>query len=381
MRAGSVERLSVGSVVKYFPSISVGLCGVAALLMLTGCARPAPMSDAQVDSLFAAYAEPGAPGAAVLIVNDTSIRIRTYGLADLEGNVPVTPRSDFRLASLTKQFTATAILVLAKEGQLSLDDPITDRLIGMRDHAKGIQLKHLLGHTSGIWDYEDFVPDSMPPVHDADVPGLVARAESLYFAPGSKYQYSNSGYALLALTVEKASGKRFAEFLQERVFGPAGMTSTVAFEEGISTVPERAYGHSRRDGVWVRNDQSNTSAVLGDGGVYTNVTDLSHWIRTLMTAPLPGAELQQRAWTPATLADGALSPYGMGWFVDQDRGQRRLSHHGETRGFTNAFLMYPDSKVAVIVLTNRIGGGPWDLAQKVADAEVGLTGPAAKFGF
>ena len=350
-------------------------------LLLGACARPAPMTDAQVDSLFAAYAEPGAPGAAVLIVNDTSVRIRTYGLADLEGNVAVTPRSDFRLASLTKQFTATAILLLAKEGQLSLDDPITDRLVGMRDHAKGIQLKHLLGHTSGIWDYEDFVPDSMPPVHDADVPGLVARAESLYFAPGSRYQYSNSGYALLAITVEKASGKRFAEFLQERVFQPAGMTATVAFEEGISTVPERAYGHSRRDSAWVRNDQSNTSAVLGDGGVYTNATDLSHWIRTLLTAPLPGAELQQRAWTPATLADGSLSPYGMGWFVDQDRGLRRLSHHGETRGFTNAFLMYPDRKVAVIVLTNRIGGGPWDLAQKVADAELGLTGTPAKFGF
>src|SRR5688572_27453653 len=170
------------------------------------------MTDAQVDSLFAPYAEPGAPGAAVLIVNDTSVRIRVYGLADLEGSAPVTPRSNFRLASLSKQFTATAILLLAKEGQLSLDDPITDRLVGMRDFAKEVQLKHLLGHTSGIWDYEDFVPDSMPPVHDADVPGLVARAESLYFAPGTRYRYSNSGYALLALTVEKASGKRYAEF-------------------------------------------------------------------------------------------------------------------------------------------------------------------------
>lgn len=357
-------------------------CAVVLLVVVSACAKaPEPMTDAGLDSLFAAYAEPGAPGAAVLIVNDTSVRIRTWGLADLEGNAPVTPRSDFRLASLTKEFTATAILVLAKEGQLSLDDPITDRLVGMRDHAKGIQIKHLLTHTSGIWDYEDFVPDSMPPVHDADVPGLVARAESLYFAPGSQYRYSNSGYALLALTVEKASGKRFAEFLQEKVFAPSGMTATVAFEDGISTVPERAYGHSKRDGAWVRNDQSNTSAVLGDGGVYTNVTDLSHWIRTLLTAPLPGNELQQRAWTPATLTNGTPGPYGMGWFVDTDRGLRRLSHHGETRGFTNGFLMYPDRKVAVIVLTNRIGGGPWDLAQKVADAELGLTGTPAKFGF
>jgi len=339
------------------------------------------MTTSQLDTLFAAYAEPGAPGAAVLVVNDTTVTIHTWGLADLEANAPVTATSDFRLASLTKQFTATAVLLLAKEGQLSLEDPITDRLVGMREHAKPIQIKHLLNHTSGIWDYEDFVPDSMPPVHDADVPGLVARAESLYFAPGSKYQYSNSGYALLALTVERASGKSFADYLKERIFTPLGMTGSVAHVEGVDTVPHRAYGHSKQDGAWVRTDQSNTSAVLGDGGVYTNATDLSKWVRALMTAPLPGEELQQRAWTPATLTGGTVGPYGMGWFVDTDRGLRRLSHHGETRGFTNAFLMYPDRKVAVIILTNRIGGGPWDLAQKVADAELGLTGTPAKFAF
>ena len=353
----------------------------AALLLLGACAPPQPMTDAGLDSLFAAYAEPGAPGAAVLIIRDTSVRIRTWGLADVEGNVPVSATSDFRLASLTKQFTATAILTLAKDGELSLEDPITDRLVGMRDFAAPIRIKHLLNHTSGIWDYEDFVPDSMPPVHDADVPGLVARAESLYFAPGSKYAYSNSGYALLALTVEKASGKPFATYLHDRIFAPLGMTGTVAHVEGVDTVPDRAYGSSQQDGKWVRTDQSNTSAVLGDGGVYTNVTDLSKWIRALMTDPLPGADLQQRAWTPATLTDGTAGPYGMGWFVDTDRGLRRLSHHGETRGFTNAFLMYPDREVAVIVLTNRIGGGPWDLAQKVADHEAGLTGTPAKFGF
>jgi CubicO group peptidase (beta-lactamase class C family) len=353
----------------------------SAVLLLGACAPPQPMTDAQLDSLFAAYAEPGAPGAAVLIVNDTGVRIRTWGLADLEGSAPVTPTSDFRLASLTKQFTATAILTLAKEGELSLDDPITDRLVEMRDFAAPIRIRHLLTHTSGIWDYEDFVPDSMPQVHDADVPGLVARAESLYFAPGTKYAYSNTGYALLALTVEKASGKPFATYLHDRIFGPLGMTGTVAHVEGVDTIPHRAFGHSKREGQWVRNDQSNTSAVLGDGGVYTNATDLSKWIRTLLADPLPGAELQQRAWTPEALADGTAGPYGMGWFVDRDRGLRRLSHHGETRGFTNGFLMYPDRKVAVIVLTNRIGGGPWELAQQVADRELGLSGAPAKFGF
>ncbi|HVX89052.1 MAG TPA: serine hydrolase domain-containing protein, partial [Gemmatimonadales bacterium] len=210
---------------------------------------------------------------------------------------------------------------------------------------------------------------------------LVARADSLYFAPGSAYRYSNSGYALLALTVERASGKSFPAFLKERIFTPLGMTGSVAHVEGSDTVPHRAYGASKRDGQWVTTDQSNTSAVLGDGGVYTNVTDLAKWVQALFTAPPPGAELQQRAWTPFALNDGTPGPYGLGYFVDTDRGLRRLSHHGETRGFTNALVIYPDKKVAVILLTNRIGGGPWDLAQRVADRELGLTGAPTPFRF
>lgn len=364
----------------FVPSVSPW-CAVVGLALVAGCAAPKPMTDAQLDSVFAPYAAPGAPGAAVLIVHDTAVRIRTWGLADVETGARVTPTSDFRLASLTKQFTATATLLLVKDGKLSLDDRITDRLPGLPAYARDIRIKNLLSHTSGIWDYEAFVPDSMPPVHDVDVPGLVSRAESLYFAPGEKYSYSNSGYAILARLVEQTSGEPFATFLHDRVFLPAGMTRSVAHVEGVDTVPERAYGADLKDGKWIKTDQSNTSAVLGDGGVYTNATDLSHWVHTLWTGPLPGKELQQRAWTPFTLNDGLPGPYGFGWFVDTDRGHRRLSHHGETHGFTNGFLMYPDDRVAVIVLTNRIGGGPWDLAQQVADHELGLTGEPHKFAF
>jgi CubicO group peptidase (beta-lactamase class C family) len=334
-----------------------------------------------MDSLFAAYAQPGAPGAALLVVHDTTVTIRTYGLADVATGAKVTPTTDFRLASLTKQFTATAILLLAKEGKLSLDDRLTDHVPGLPSYANVITLRNLLSHTSGIWDYEDFVPDTAPPMHDADVPALVARADSLYFPPGTKYAYSNSGYALLALTVQQVSGKAFATFLHDRIFAPLGMTGSVAHVEGVDTVPERAYGSGEKDGKWIVTDQSNTSAVLGDGGVYTNATDLAKWVHALWTAPLPGPELQQLAWTPYTFTNGATGPYGHGWFVDTDRGHRRLSHHGETRGFTNGFLMYPDDKVAVVVLTDRSGGAPWELAQKVADGELGLRGTPHKFSF
>ena len=362
-------------------SIMRGWCTVAGLALLTACARPEPMTPSQMDSLFSAYAQPGAPGAEVLVVHDTAVTLRAYGLANVETGAKVTPTTDFRLASLTKQFTATAILLLVKDGKLSLDDRVTDRLPGLPAYAREIRIKNLLSHTSGIWDYEDFVPDTAPPMHDADVPALVSHAESLYFAPGAKYAYSNSGYAILARTVEQASGMKFSAFLHDRIFAPLGMTRSVAHVEGVDTIPERGFGSGEKDGKWSVTDQSNTSAVLGDGGVYTNVTDLAKWVQALWTAPLPGAELQRQAWTPYTLNDGTSGPYGFGWFIDTDRGHRRLSHHGETRGFTNGFLLYPDDKVAVIVLTNRSGGAPWDLAQQVADHELGLTGTPHKFAF
>jgi CubicO group peptidase (beta-lactamase class C family) len=354
---------------------------LAVLLVFVACGRPEAMSDAQMDALFAAYAEPGAPGAAVLVVHGSKVRMRAYGVADIETGRAVSPTSGFRLASLTKQFTATAILILVKEGKLSLDDSIRDNVDGLPPYLRSVMIKHLLSHTSGIWDYENFVPEGAAQVHDADVPALVARAGSLYSAPGTQYRYSNSGYALLALAVERVSGMSFAAFLKERIFEPAEMARTVAHQEGVDSVPERAFGTSRGEGKWLKSDQSSTSAVLGDGGVYSNIVDLGKWAQTLWNAPLPGGALQQRAWSPFALADGRLGPYGFGWFVGDDRGLRRLSHHGETRGFTNAFVMYPDKKVAAFVLTNRTGGRPWDLAQRLADAELGLSGSPARFPF
>ena len=339
------------------------------------------MNSSQLDSLFSAYAQPGAPGAAVLIVHDSTVTIRAYGLADVATGAKVTPTTDFRLASLTKQFTATATMILAKEGKLALDDRITRHVAGLPAYADVITVRNLLSHTSGIPDYEDFVPDTAPPMHDADVPALVSHADSLKFPPGTRYAYSNSGYALLALTVQQVSGMPFATFLHDRIFAPLGMTRSVAHVDGVDTVPERAYGSGEQDGRWAVTDQSNTSAVLGDGGVYTNATDLAKWVQALWATPLPGSELQEEAWTPYAFVNGTHGPYGYGWFIDTDRGHRRLSHHGETRGFTNGYVMYPDDRVAVIVLTNRSGGAPWDLAQQVADHEVGLRGTPHKFDF
>lgn len=322
-----------------------------------------------VDSLLADYAVPGAPGASVVVLRDGRVLLeRSVGLADVDAHVRATPRTDYRLASLSKEFTATAVMLLADQGKLSWDDPVARYLPALPAYARGVTIRHLLTHTSGIWAYEDFVPDSQTyQVKDRDVLQLIQRADSLYFPPGTAYRYSNSGYALLALVVEAVSGMPFARFLRERVFLPAGMRNTVAYEQGVSTVPRRAYGHALEDGRWARADQSNTSAVLGDGGIYTSVNDLVKWSRALFGRRLVHAATQQLAWTSATLANGQPAGYGFGWFVEHDAHGLRLWHNGETRGFTNGIVVYPELRLMVVLLTNRLGGTPWETAQRIAD--------------
>ena len=324
--------------------------------------------ESAVDSVLAPYAAPGAPGASVLVVRDGDVVLaKAYGLSDLEARVPATPRTNYRLASLTKQFTATAAMLLAADGKLRLDDRASRFLTELPAYARDVTIRQLLTHTSGLPAYEDFVPDSQTTqVHDRDVPALISRADSLYFPAGAAYRYSNTGYALLALIVERASGTGFARFLHDHIFAPLGMSATVAFENGISTVANRAWGYSARDGRWTRTDQSSTSAVLGDGGIYTSIDDLVRWDRALDEHALVSAPQQREAWTAATLTDGRRSGYGFGWFVDDSASEVRLRHHGETMGFTNAILKIPARRLTIVLLTNRTGGDPWDLAARIA---------------
>jgi CubicO group peptidase (beta-lactamase class C family) len=183
----------------------------------------------------------------------------------------------------------------------------------------------------------------------------------MYFLPGTQYRYSNTGYAFLALIVERASGRRFADFLRENIFEPAGMHATIAFEEGISTVARRAYGYSRTDNGWHRTDQSLTSAVLGDGGIYTSIDDLVHWVAWLESGKF------DEALVPATATDDPAVRYGFGWRISEHAGQRIVWHTGETIGFRNAIVRFPDRHLAVVVLTNRDEGAHYRLAIDVAD--------------
>jgi len=334
---------------------------------LTACEPPSTM-DA-IDSLFATFDKPGMPVASVVVIRNGEVVLRrTYGLADADAGTPVSSGTNFRLASLSKAFTATAVLLHVADGKLSVDDPASKYLPELPVHARQITLRHLLTHTSGIWDYEEFVPDSQTyQVKDADVLSLIAaRAESLYFPPGAKWQYSNSGYALLALIVERVAGERYAQVLQRRIFAPLGMSNTVAYEEGVSTVANRAFGHRVRGDSVRRTDQSNTSAVLGDGGIYSSIDDLVRWDAALTKGSLLPDSLWREATTPYRLSDGGATEYGFGWFVDRFDGHLRHRHHGETRGFTNSIYRFPDDHLTTIVLTNRSDSAPWEKNDEIA---------------
>ena len=328
--------------------------------------RTTPMSDSEasrhVDELMRSYTG-NVPGASVLVLRDGKPVVqRAYGFSDIEQRTATSPATNYRLASVTKQFTAAAVLLLAEAGRLKLDDDVRRWLPELPQSTSGVTIRHLLTHTGGLIDYEDFVADDAPQVHDADVLAILAKQDRRYFVPGSAWRYSNSGYALLALIVERASGQRFAAFLREQIFDPLGMTSTVAFEDGVSTVPTRAFGYTAAGGAWTRTDQSSTSAVLGDGGIYSSIDDLAKWDAALYDDRLLSRVSRELAFSPATHTDNPSIDYGFGWRITGET----LWHSGETRGFRNVILRYPQRKLTVIVLSNRNEPEPYATARAIA---------------
>ncbi|MGC1522385.1 MAG: serine hydrolase domain-containing protein [Steroidobacteraceae bacterium] len=312
-----------------------------------------------IDELMRAY-QGHVPGACVAVLHGGApILRRAYGYADVEAPVAVTPATNFRLASLSKQFTSAAILLLAQERRVGLEDAVRTWLPGLPVAAATMTLRHLLTHTSGLTDYEDLIPEgTTSPLRDADVLRLLEAEDRGYFPPGRQYRYSNSGYVLLALIVARASGEDFASFLRNRIFVPLGMRHTVAFEAGVSAVAHRAFGYSAAGRSWVRTDQSLTSATLGDGGIYSSVDDLARWDAALYDGRLLQPESLRLAFEPATATDDPAVQYGFGWRIT---GATRW-HSGETLGFRNVIVRWLERRLTVIVLTNRNHPPPYGMA-------------------
>ncbi len=347
------------------PMRAIGLL-IAVAGLISGCATNGErMRQSEIDRLMQRY-QGTTPGASLLVVRDGEALVeRGYGMSDLEHGIEAGLATDYRLASVTKQFTATAILLLVEGGRLGLDDPVRKWLPSLPPAADAIRVRHLLTHTSGLVDYEDLMAaDYTGQIRDAGVLRLLEKPDRTYFAPGTGYRYSNSGYALLALIVEKASGMAFPDFLRERIFQPLGMHDTLAYVSGGPPVPHRAFGYSRIDGRWVRTDQSTTSAVLGDGGIYSSIADLAKWDAALYDDRLLSAQSRKLAFSPQVQVTGEpyRAAYGFGWRITGDS----MWHSGETTGFRNVIVRYPKQRLTVAILSNRDDPGPYPIALAIA---------------
>jgi CubicO group peptidase (beta-lactamase class C family) len=362
---------------------------IASLLfavVLAASAHAQVPSD-QIDAIFSPLKSDKAPGAAVLIIrNGKAVFRHGYGVTDLRTTHPIERSTNFRLASFTKQFTATCIMLLVHDGKLHYGDHLTDIFPEFPAYGKPITIRNLLNHTSGLPDYEDILTaqypntpdDQIPQIHDVGVLKLLEQQTAGKFLAGSKWEYSNSGYVVLGLIVEKVSGKPFAQFLHDRIFMPLHMTNTLAYEKGKNEVPHRAFGHTKEKDAWKETDQSSTSATLGDGGIYTSIDDLAKWDRALRNHTLLSDAEMLPALTPGQPTGGAAKPedgkpvsYGFGWFLDPYKGHERMWHDGETMGFRTTIQRFPDDDLAVIVLANRTDINPEELALKVADLYLG----------
>lgn len=342
--------------------LALPLAGVG--LPAGAAAKPRKLADARLARL----GSPREPGAGVIVLRDGQVvYLGVRGVADLQGMRPIDGRTAFRLASVTKQFTAMAVMLLVRDGKLRYEDTLPDLFPGFPEYGRGITVRHLLDHTSGLPDYEDLMPPVDPSVpveqaqiDDAGVLELLKRQTSGWFVPGTLWRYSNSGYVLLGLVVEKVSGRSFPTFLRERIFAPLKMDNTVAFVRGRNSVADRAFGYTKDGGRWRFTDQSPTSATLGDGGVYSSLYDLTLWDEGLRRHLLLGEEDMAPALVPVRVRgkgpvgpDGEPADYGFGWFLNAWQGHPRMWHYGETVGFRTSIQRFTADGLTVIVLANR----------------------------
>ena len=328
------------------------------------------LSD-RIDALFSAYTGI-VPGASFAIVKEGELLLsKTYGLADVSGGTAVKASTNFRLASITKAFTAMCVLKLVDGGKLHLEDRLSAFIPGLQAYADDITVRQMLGHTSGLGDYENDVPEDYPgQVHEDYVVEKVRILPSTYFPPGSRFQYSDTAYVLLAVIVERVSGVHFQRYMEHEIFSPLGMSSSRLYEGEVLKVKNRAYGYTRSEGGFRSNDQSKTSATLGDGCVYSSINDLMKWDRSLNSGGLISDDLLREAFTPGRLTDGSPTEYGFGWFIINRHDVKILHHVGETAGFQHKFIRVPKHELAVIILTNR---DSYDLSIPKQQTEAGDT--------
>ncbi len=349
------------------------------MLLLAGlvtCGAPAALADdvrsKQVTALFEHLDEGKQPGAAVLVIEDGDIVFEQgFGYANLEDGTKISPASSFRLASVSKQFTTAAIMVLAEQGKLDFDDLLVKHVPEL-DSWPGVTVRHLMTHTSGIPDYyetgyyEDHDADAPMP-QTSDIVEIMLNFPEADFAPGEKYVYNNAAYEVLTAIVERISEDEFHAFLADHVFEPAGMPTATTFNSSRSDIPNRVYGYEPEEGNYELNDFDPFNNMLGAGGVYATLKDFAAWPAALDDNRVFSSETLRQAHTRMSLNDGSIINYGFGWSLNQYRGHARTAHGGSWVGFRTGIARYPEENLTVVVLTNRSDGESGQLIDRITD--------------
>lgn len=324
----------------------------------------------EIDSLLTQYSFEDKPGIAFAIVHDGKRIFERYsGLQNVEENIRISSSTNFRLASVTKAFTATCILKLIESGKLKFTSTLKELYPDFSDCGKYITVEMLLNHTSGLIDYESLMPDTQTTqIHDDEVLQMMKKVDSTYFKSGTNFSYSNTAYALLSQIVELISGKSFIDFLHEEIFRPLKMNNSLAFRIGVNEVSNRAYGYSRVDSLnFKRDDQSSTSAVLGDGGIYSSIDDMIRWEASFSSDKIISLPMKRSATQKTKLIDGTTIDYGFGWYNKEYKNYETIYHTGGTRGFRNILFRVPSEKFAIIIFINRDEGDTLWLVQRIVD--------------
>jgi CubicO group peptidase (beta-lactamase class C family) len=370
-----MQQLNTGSHPRSFNSMLHVVIAVAfSVAALAGCGdKSVGTADAsqQVDALFAPLTAGIQPGAAVMVVRDGEIvHAASYGYADLDNRIPITPDSAFRLASVSKQFTAMAIMVLAESGALAYDDPVSRYLPQLAPY-EGVTIRHLMTHTGGLPEYYDVIDTASGMPTNADALVLLGEMGKSDFPPGERYEYSNPGYDMLAPLVEAASGTDFASFMRERVFRPAGMQHSLIYDHTRPVVPQRAFGYEPNGDGFSLNDDDPLNAIVGSGGVYSTLKDFFRWDQALYTEVLVSRAALDEALTPARLNNGETTDYGFGWRLDEYDGRRRVRHGGSWIGFRSHIARYPDDRFSIVILSNRADFRPDDYVDPITAIYLG----------
>ncbi len=349
---------------------AVALMAVAALVATAAPAAAQTPSPAQIDAVFADLDRDG-PGCALGVYRDGELVYeKGYGSANLDWGIDIDPSTVFYVGSVSKQFTAAAIALLARGGRLSLDDDIRRWIPELPEYRTTVTVGHLVNHTGGIMDMYAAMMDSemniFDPIDSPEAIGVLA-SKPLDFDPGERWSYSNGGYFLLSQIVERASGMSFTEFTTRNIFEPLGMMDTHFHSDPGHVIPRRAMSYEADESGNIKQNYVSTFAFVGQGGLYSTVGDLIRWDRNFYESRVGGAGFSEYMETTGSLNDGSAIDYAFGLRHDEYRGQHTVGHSGGMMGFRAYMERFPDQHFTVATLCNQSEINPAALSRRVAD--------------